>query len=48
MRLRRETGQKISQSEIIEAALAIVCGEFEEDKTESALYEAIRHRRGLG
>lgn len=41
LKLRRMTGEKVSQSEVIEAALAIACDEFAKEEENSALYRAI-------
>jgi len=45
LKLRRMTGEKVSQSEVIEAALAIACDEFTREEKESALYQAIESIR---
>ena len=45
LKLRRMTGEKVSQSEIIEAALAIACDEFTKEEEDSALYRAIESIR---
>ena len=45
LKLRRMTGEKVSQSEVIEAALAIACDEFTKEEEDSALYRAIESIR---
>jgi hypothetical protein len=45
LKLRRMTGEKVSQSEVIEAALAIACDEFTRKEEDSALYRAIESIR---
>lgn len=45
LKLRRMTGEKVSQSEVIEAALAIACDEFTREEEDSALYRAIQSIR---
>jgi len=45
LQLRRMTGEKVSQSEVIEVAIAIACEEFKREGDESALYQAIESIR---
>ena len=45
LQLRRMTEEKVSQSEVIEAALVIACEEFKQEGGESALYQAIESIR---